>query len=213
MRKPTNKKIVPKRQTKKKVSTPRQSILGNQFWKNRSKHGRDKLFASPELLWEAACEYFNWCDEHPWLSIKKTSFDKGEFSGDSKEEKPTQRPYSKSGLFLFIGCSDSWLKEFRKTCSNDFLLVIEQIEAVILTQQWEGAVIGAFKENIIARTQGLKDNFDNTSNGNEIKPTIILSKEEIKRISDELEDEYQKKIVFSQCRVVATIKNIFNSLM
>ena len=33
---------------------------GNQFWMLRSKHGRDKLFATPEALWEAACEYFQW---------------------------------------------------------------------------------------------------------------------------------------------------------
>ena len=30
--------------------------LGNQFWKNRSKHGRDKLFATPDLLWQAASD-------------------------------------------------------------------------------------------------------------------------------------------------------------
>ena len=24
-----------------------------------------KLFATPEALWEAACEYFQWCDEKP----------------------------------------------------------------------------------------------------------------------------------------------------
>ena len=40
---------------------------GNQFWMLRSKHGRDKLFATPEALWEAACEYFQWCDENPCL--------------------------------------------------------------------------------------------------------------------------------------------------
>ena len=37
----------------------------NQFWKQRSKHGRDMLFASPTLLWEAACEYFEWCEDNP----------------------------------------------------------------------------------------------------------------------------------------------------
>ena len=36
-------------------------------WMLRSKHGRDKLFATPELLWDAACEYFQWCDENPWV--------------------------------------------------------------------------------------------------------------------------------------------------
>ena len=43
---------------------------GNKFWMLRSKHGRDKLFATPELLWDAACEYFQWCDENPWTTRK-----------------------------------------------------------------------------------------------------------------------------------------------
>lgn len=42
----------------------------NQFWKLRSKHGRDTLFSSPELLWSAACEYFDWCDENPGIKRK-----------------------------------------------------------------------------------------------------------------------------------------------
>jgi hypothetical protein len=42
---------------------------GNQFWKLRSKHGRDTLFESPEKMWEAACEYFQWCDDNPLLEI------------------------------------------------------------------------------------------------------------------------------------------------
>ena len=27
----------------------------------------DKLFNTPELLWEAACEYFEWCVDNPLL--------------------------------------------------------------------------------------------------------------------------------------------------
>ena len=37
----------------------------NDFWKFRSKHGRDKLFESPELLWEEACKYFQWIKDNP----------------------------------------------------------------------------------------------------------------------------------------------------
>ena len=48
--------------------------IGNQFWKFRSKHGRDKLFATPELLWDAACEYFDWMDEHPLYEAKAFAF-------------------------------------------------------------------------------------------------------------------------------------------
>ena len=43
---------------------------GNQFWKLHSKHGRDTLFSTPDLMWEAACEYFQWCDDNPWRVVK-----------------------------------------------------------------------------------------------------------------------------------------------
>lgn len=147
---------------------------GNQFWKQRSKHGRDALFASPELLWESACEYFQWCDDNPWVKSKKQTYDKGEFSGETLEETPTQRPYSRGGWYLYIGASDNWLREFKKTAKDDFLRVIEQIENAIDTQQWEGATVGAFNANIIARTLGLKDHSDVTTKGKEVNTVINL---------------------------------------
>lgn len=146
---------------------------GNQWWKLRSKHGRDKLFASPELLWEASCEYFQWCDDNPWISEKISENDKGTFT----EVRPTQRPYSKAGLFLYIGCSETWLTNFKKNCGDDFLRVIDDIENTISKQQWEGATVGAFKENIIARTLGLKDAADLTTNGNDLKANNIITVE------------------------------------
>lgn len=165
------------------------SINGNQFWKMRSKHGRDKLFETPELLWESACDYFQFCDDNPWVRTKTQSYDKGEFSGESLEEIPTQRPYSKKGLFVFIDCSDTWLTNFKKTASNDFLRVIERIENIIETQQWEGATVGAFNSNIIARTLGLKDSSDITTGGDKITDKN-LSPEEIKQLADKLKNDY-----------------------
>jgi hypothetical protein len=155
------------------------------FWKRRSKHGRNKLFESPELLLESALEYFQWCDNNPWIKTKSGSNSNGSFI----EEQPTQRPYSKMGWFVYIGCSDSWLREFKKTANNDFLLVIEQIETIIANQQWEGASVGAFNANIIARTLGLKDQTENT-NTNINHNSKELSKEEIKAISDKLDEQY-----------------------
>ena len=35
----------------------KEASVGNEWYKLRSKHGRDKLFTTPELLWEAECEY------------------------------------------------------------------------------------------------------------------------------------------------------------
>ena len=42
---------------------------GNEFWKLRSKHGRDKIFSDPNMLWEAACEYFQWCQDNPLMEL------------------------------------------------------------------------------------------------------------------------------------------------
>jgi len=150
--------------------------IGNQFWKLRSKHGRDKLFASPDLLWVAACEYFQWCDDHPWMKmeqsraagkpglaikVKKGKTEPIETVRDGLAELPTARPYTLSGLCLYLGCSESYFREFKRIADEekerDFLTVITRIEQTIETQQFEGATVGAYNANIIARKLGLSE--------------------------------------------------------
>lgn len=125
----------------------------NQFWKLRSKHGRDKLFATPELLWDAACGYFEYCDSNPW-KVTKTKL-----KGKKKEteETPTQCPYSLSGLMAYFDVSKSFWNDFKKGGHEDFSVVITRIENIIETQQLEGALVGAFNANIVARINGLAD--------------------------------------------------------
>ena len=160
---------------------------GNQFWRLRSKHGRDKLFATPELLWDAACEYFQWCDENPWSTRKAiqktvpTKVKKGKKTVVEdkqyvqQEVTPTSRPYSLMGFCVYTGASTSWWRSFREKCEHakdeDFLSVIARVEGTIKTQQFEGACVGAFNSNIIARTLGLADKqeIDHTTGGKEFK--------------------------------------------
>ena len=47
---------------------------GNQFWKARTKHGRNKLFADAETLWDACCEYFQWVEDNPLWEAKYTQY-------------------------------------------------------------------------------------------------------------------------------------------
>jgi hypothetical protein len=65
------------------------------------------------------------------------------------------------GLCVYLGASTNWWNEFRSACMNkgdkDFLEVIARVEETIKTQQFEGACVGAFNANIIARTLGLAD--------------------------------------------------------
>lgn len=143
--------------------------IGNDFWTARSKHGREKLFTSPEILWEAACEYFTWCKNNPWFRT--------EYIGKEAIEVkiPIERPFTLIGLCVFLGVSSSYFRVFKSTlkeADKEYLTVITRIEEIIYTQQFEGATVGVFKENIISRNLGLKDNTDITSNGEKINLTI-----------------------------------------
>lgn len=145
---------------------------GNSLWELRSKHGRDKLFETPELLWQAACEYFAHIDNHPWYkneqvktpTLKKVDKETGEKEYTSIVNIPTARPYTLSGFCLYVQASESWWRNFRnkETLSPDFLTVITRIESIIETQQFEGATVGAFNANIIARKQGLTEKSEHT---------------------------------------------------
>jgi len=158
----------------------------NAFWKQRSKHGRDMLFASSELLWKAACDYFKWCDTNPWLKteqLKKPVITKSEKGTQVQTivEIPTARPYTLSGLCLYLGCSQSYFREFKSNPpedSEDFLTVITRIEEVIYTQKFEGATVGVFNANIIARDLGLADK-------KEISGSVDTTPADLSKLSDE----------------------------
>src|SRR3954466_5567355 len=95
--------------------------LNNQFWKQRSRHGREKLFATPELLWEACAEYFEATDERKWIKKDWVGKDANEV------ERETQTPYTITGLCLYLGASLSFWRNFRgnlKENEEDFLTII-----------------------------------------------------------------------------------------
>ena len=124
---------------------------GNEFWKLRSKHGRDKIFATKEMLWDAACEYFQWCEDNPI----EAEDNKGTKNVNIIKFK---RPFTLKGFCIFCGASETWFREYRKAIiEKDFLSVIHIIEEIIYTQKFEGAVIGIYNPNIIARDLGLVD--------------------------------------------------------
>lgn len=123
----------------------------NQFWKLRSKHGRDKIFATPELMLEAANEYFEHQSQQSW--------EKTDFKGKENEmvKIPTSSPFTLTGLCIFLGVNTKYFTEFEENCTKDFSEVITHIREVIYTQKFEGAAVGAYNSNIIARDLGLSD--------------------------------------------------------
>lgn len=132
--------------------------IGNKFWELRSKHGRDKLFASPELLWKAACEYFQWCIDNPLIEI--------DFKGKDADEVelPKMRAFTLIGVCHYLGVNTTYFNDFKDGLkdkkdkrSKDFSEVITRIYETIYRQKFEGSAAGFLNPNIIARDLGLTD--------------------------------------------------------
>jgi hypothetical protein len=124
--------------------------IGNEFWKRRTKHGRDKLFTKPELLWEAAQEYFQWCFDNPLIEIDFVGKDA------TQVQKPKIRAFTWSGLELYLDIAS--LREYKSNPDyKEFSHIITRIEKIMYTQKFEGAAAGLLNPNIIARDLRLND--------------------------------------------------------
>lgn len=124
---------------------------GNEFWKVRSKHGRDVIFSSPEMLREQCFEYFQWCEDNP-LSEHKVFPYQGKIT---QAHVPKMRALTIGGLCIFLGINkDTWY-DYRK--KEDFSDVCQIIEEIIKTQKFTGAAADLLNPSIIARDLGLKD--------------------------------------------------------
>ena len=170
-------------------------LTGNQLWKLRTKHGRDRLFSDAALLWDEACKYFDWCDRHPWGKTELVKYQ----GYASEAEVPLGRPYSMDGLTVYLGISGSYFRtakgELREkiekgkatTAETDLLDMIERIEQTIRTQQIEGAAVGVFSASLVARINGLSDNV-NMSNSGEAVVRVTVRDQETANNMDELDD-------------------------
>lgn len=145
---------------------------GNQFWKARTKHGRDKLFASAEALWEACSEYFEWVDENPLWESKLFSY-QGEIT---EGIAPKMRAMTIDGLTLFLDVDYETWRRWRE--DEDFRAVVTRAEQVIRDQKFSGAAADLLNANIIARDLGLADKKDlqSTDGSMSPKPGLDLSK-------------------------------------
>jgi hypothetical protein len=124
---------------------------GNRFWEARTKHGRDLIFASPEILWDACVEYFEWAADNPLYEYRLVSY-----QGESKVEPvPKLRAMTIGGLCIFLGIDRRSWDDYRKR--EGFSQVVQAAEQVIREQKFTGAAADLLNPNIIARDLGLAD--------------------------------------------------------
>lgn len=119
--------------------------------------GRPLKFATSEEIKKEADKYFKWADDNPWIKFEPIR------SGDRVGELidiPTQRPYTIIAMCHYMDINkDTWY-EYEKR--SEFTDITTRIHDKIRNQKYEGAVVGAFNANIIARDLGLTDMHDHT---------------------------------------------------
>jgi len=143
---------------------------GNQFWLARSSHGPDFKY-DKETLWEAACEYFQWCEDNPLMEDKSIVSQGAPVS----HEVAKLRPYTLVGLYVFIDITDQTWLNYRQ--NKDLLGITKKIDHIIYNQKFSGASAGFFNANIIARDLGLSEKTSNEHTGADGNPLTLLLQE------------------------------------
>ena len=127
---------------------------GNEYYKLRTKDGRDKKFGTPEALMKVCNDYFEWCLENPLMEAvlhQKTA---------TIIDLPKMRPFTLHGLCNFIDISLDGFKLYDGR--KDFIGVTTRARQIIYNQKFEGAASGFLNPNIIARDLGLAEKQDHT---------------------------------------------------
>lgn len=151
--------------------------------------GRPRKF-TPEEFKKAWEDYFESVDNNPWM--KQEAIKSGDMAG-TIISVPTARPYTEMGFCAFHNLGESFLRQLADSIegkedkkSREFSSVLTRARAKCYSQKFEGAAVGAFNANIIARDLGLveKKELDHTTKGESINKK--LSMEEAKQRLDEL---------------------------
>lgn len=124
---------------------------GNEYYKLRSKDGRDRIFKNPEDLLNACNEYFEWCIDNPLKEEQLFHYQGTVVRGEANK----LRPFTIQGLCNFIDIASSTFQEYEK--KEGFSVITTRVRSIIYNQKFEGAAAGFLNPNIIARDLGLSD--------------------------------------------------------
>lgn len=149
--------------------------FGNDYWKRRSKHGRDAVFANAELLRTEAVAFIEWCAKNPLIKVEQTTgksrpmYDEltGEmYVPEALTHIPVRRPLTMVGFCRWLGCSEDYFRTTKKVSKDkEVIEAIQEIEAVVFADQQEGGLAGLYNANFVARLQQIADNAKNELSG------------------------------------------------
>lgn len=135
-----------------------------------SKIGRPPKFSTPLELAQVADEYFAKCDKEDYIintrkaaGSSQTAKNGSDIKADEMEIR-VKYPYTLDGFADFANIGN-W-RQWRKDHGEDpgFRTVIDAIETRIRERQVVGAMVGAYKENLVSRLNGIAEKFDTNIN-------------------------------------------------
>lgn len=156
-------------------------------WGNPTQHTE----YTPQQLWKKACQYFEWCNQNPWIKIqpkKGNTTIPANFEGDTTEllqllgptiAVPTTRPYTIDGLCNYLDINRQDFDTYATKPSNKaYFCVCTRVTQIINTQHLEGALVGAFNASIVMRKLGLTDKKELTASQAKEHAKIVYMKAE-----------------------------------
>jgi len=171
------------------ASTVRPPGYYTKPWNRISSHGKRPAFPTPDDLWNAACEYFEYIDQHPLYEAKSYSY-QGDVHQDSLAK---MRAMTLDGLQLFLHITQTTWYNYKK--KDDFKDTTGRIEQVIRSQKFEGAAAGLLNPNIIARDLGLVDSTETKLKGAlGISDLTELSDDDLNRKLLQLEQKLEQSV-------------------
>jgi hypothetical protein len=139
----------------------------SDYWRGRGPRGKKPKFDSPEKLWDACVEYFEFVEANPLLEDKAMG---GGEAGPAHTDLRKMRAMTIAGMCTFIGCSQRAWQEWAVERA-DLKETIELVDQIIRTQKFEGAAAGMLNPVIIARDLGLTEKSEITGkDGKDLVP-------------------------------------------
>lgn len=165
--------------------------MAQQLWDIAKPFGRPRKFKTAEELWDAFVAYTKWNEQNP-LTVHNVKKAVAKSAGQDKSalQETVERPYSLVAFRFHAGIKREWsvFKGDYEHRSQDFCKVIDAIERSIRQQQIDNAAVGNYKENLVARLNGISENITQKVKA-DVKENIQLSPEQAKALLREIEAE------------------------
>lgn len=163
--------------------------MAQELWQIAKPFGRPRKFKTAQELWDAFIAYVEWSVNNP-LTVNEARSQKKTNTRDEKSQyrQTIERPLTIGAFRLHAGIKREWciFKEDYSKHSQDFCRVLQAIESAIRDQQVQNAMVGNYKENLVARINGISDSIKQEVHA-DVKARTSLSVGEAQAFLEELE--------------------------